>query len=287
MQEKKMRGDDGKKVMDDAYGPLSLDEGYLHDVVYEEPTAHYHCPYHRSPNYYRIFEREREADGLYNQPPTKLPDWLLAVRLSFLRDSLPDHLYAPSRSIYSTPSASTLPIDSKRWDDLDPRWLPWSGCPWLHSDRPQPQCPTCLPSWVEVPSTSCCGLGAFRFFSSSLTLRTLWWRTGLPSRFLTKTKKLVHEASGVTFSFGLTTPSSSYVSPTVPRGIKRREYQEIDNLDCQGLHYDDDIYDGLMQILSKKRKPSSSKHFRLSTLGHLRIDYSSNWSKLDRFIGHR
>lgn len=42
------------------------------------------------------------------------------------------------------------------------------------------------------------------------------------------------------------------------------------------------VYDELVT----RRHHIKPQHFGLSTFGHLKIDYSCNWSNLDRYIGH-
>ncbi|XP_075237292.1 uncharacterized protein LOC142333730 [Lycorma delicatula] len=63
--------------------------------------------------------------------------------------------------------------------------------------------------------------------------------------------------------------------------------ENVDNVDDN--EDDADVNINLLTELLQKRFQKLSKqpkHFGLSTFGHLKIDYSNNWSNLDRYIGN-
>lgn len=93
--------------------------------------------------------------------------------------------------------------------------------------------------------------------------------------------------------------SNSIITSNATSGINRNYIDDI-TYDNKILFNDDDIdiinnmdqndIDILNDIINlrKYRKiiNRQPKHFGLSTFGHLKIDYSCNWSNLDRYIGH-
>ncbi|XP_054288685.1 uncharacterized protein LOC129004223 [Macrosteles quadrilineatus] len=83
-------------------------------------------------------------------------------------------------------------------------------------------------------------------------------------------------------------PPLVYVYQT-PRQNRKpsRQFREYIQPISTSSEETEEMYDELLSLARRRRhQQHQPRHFGLSTFGHLKIDYSCNWSNLDRYIAH-